>query len=276
LALLWGILSIDYFYRYNLNPSRKNLLFGCIFMSLILITRQSSFWLVIIILFYVLKSGKAIKLKVRELVIVFLALLPLCILIIQWKGLVPPEFSKRHISYSLSIRPIEFMVALMGLYSIILNSEDFLDIIKSNLGNLKRYIFPILASLGLLIIAPLSYRYPGDVGYLWRMATFFPVYNSTALLFWILVPLGAVSLYRMVQINGLNSFPMVFLASFLVVSMASLRVHQRYFDAYALIILFLFLARQKHISPLKYVSMLALMVGFIAYVFVRCGFEGLE
>ena len=83
-------------------------------------------------------------------------------------------------------------------------------------------VIALAAAVGvlLLLISPLEYHpvqpgSPGDAGWLWRVADSLPTLLGSSLVFWALVPLGAVAAALLARRAGWAALPSVYLAAFL-------------------------------------------------------------
>jgi len=137
-----------------------------------------------------------------------------------------------------------------------------------------RQLRPLLAPAGvalalalavaLLIAFPLEFSppgpgVPGDAGHLWRAS------EKVPLLFWVLVPLGAVSAYALGRRAGPRSLAAVFGLSFLLSVLPVRLVYQKYFDPFALLAVLMFVRRDDLERRWQWVGVAALALAFVAY-----------
>jgi hypothetical protein len=119
-------------------------------------------------------------------------------------------------------------------------------------------------------VSPLVYRpdvpgSAGDAGYLWKLADRTPAVLGSELLFWGLVPFGALALWLLVRRVGLRSLPAAYVASFLFAALPVRLVYQKYFDPFALLAL-AFLASPRDLErPSDYGGIAATCAAFVAY-----------
>ena len=277
LGWLFCILTLDSIGRFQKTGSLKYFVITCFFWTMAIMTRQYYVWLVLVGLFYLSRSDLDIKKKGTALALTFLSFIPFGLLILQWKGLTPPAFTDRHMAVTIfNFKPYGFVFALTGLYAPFVISHYFVDYLKSGLKLFKPYIIPMSIGIIFLLIYPIKATYPGCVGFFWRMNNYLPVIFSTGLLFWIFVPLGLMVFYKYAVSPKPNTFVFVYLASFLLIAMASVKVVQKYFDPVVLLLLFIISGDRKFRTALDYIGFFALMGIFLAYIYIRCFFEGLE
>ena len=135
---------------------------------------------------------------------------------------------------------------------------------------------PAAAGVALLLVSPLAYDpgapgRPGDAGYLWRLSDRLPELLGSSLLFWALVPLGAVALALLVLRTGLAALPAVYVGAFLLASLPVGLGYQKYFDPFVLIALGLFALPGDLRERLDYGGAALLCVAFVAYAFSFAG-----
>jgi hypothetical protein len=135
---------------------------------------------------------------------------------------------------------------------------------------------PLLAAVAILAMSPLAFKpvrpgQGGDAGYLWKISDRFPELFGTSLLFWALVPLGAVALFLLARREGPLSLPVVYFASFLVAALPVGLVYQKYFDPFALLAVAL-LARPPDLRErADYAGVAVLAAAFVAYALSFAG-----
>jgi hypothetical protein len=126
------------------------------------------------------------------------------------------------------------------------------------------------AGVALLLISPLLYRpiqpgQAGDAGYLWKASDWLPSVFGSSLVFWLLVPLGCVTLLLLIRRAGPWSLPAIYLIAFLLAALPVRLAYQKYFDPFALLALAL-LARPPDLRTRSdYAGVAVLCVGFVAY-----------
>jgi hypothetical protein len=135
---------------------------------------------------------------------------------------------------------------------------------------------PLVAAAALLVISPLAYKpiepgRAGDAGYLWKLADRFPELFGSSLVFWLLVPLGAVALYLLVRRAGPASLPAVYFAAFLLAALPVGLVYQKYFDPFALLAVALLVERPDLERRTDYFGIALLALAFVAYALSFAG-----
>jgi hypothetical protein len=130
--------------------------------------------------------------------------------------------------------------------------------------------------VALVLLEPLEYMparpgVQGDAGYLWRLSDELPTVLDSSLLFWLLVPLGAVAGALLVRRAGWTSLPSVYLGAFLLGTLPVNLVYQKYFDPFMLLAVALF-ARPRDLRwPRDYAGLAVICAGSIAYALSFAG-----
>jgi hypothetical protein len=206
---------------------------------------------------------------------------------------------------ALTLRTVGFTVALLGLYATAIYGPVLARRLRPGLRDLPPAMYfrstrpgdvggatltrasrvapapPALAlalgaGLALLVVSPLLYRpsvpgRPGDAGYLWRISDRLPELLGSSLVFWLLVPIGALAAALLARRAGLASMPVVYLASFLIAALPVGLTYQKYFDPFVLLALVL-LARPTDLSERSdYAGIALLGVAFVAYALSFAG-----
>jgi hypothetical protein len=214
-----------------------------------------------------------------------LSLVPLTALVIEWNGLVPPSADPASCGLctdrpgvgrdALTLRTVGFTVALLGLYAGV--------VLGPSLARQARPLVrpPVLlaaAAVGvvLLLVSPLEYMpvqpdSPGDAGYLWRVSDWFPTVLGSSLVFWLLVPLGAVAGLVVARRAGATSLPSVYLGAFLVATLPVNLVYQKYFDPFMLLAVALFAIPADFRTRWDYAGVGLICVASVAYALSFAG-----
>ena len=111
----------------------------------------------------------------------------------------------------------------------------------------------------------------GDAGYLWRLSDQVPTVLGSSLLFWLLVPLGAVVGALLVRRAGWDSLPSVYLGAFLLGTLPVNLVYQKYFDPFMLLAVALFARPPDLRRPRDYAGVAVVCVASIAYALSFAG-----
>jgi Dolichyl-phosphate-mannose-protein mannosyltransferase len=204
----------------------------------------------------------------------------------------------------LTLRTVGFSVALLGMYAaLLLGPAQWRRLRRlrspAARGALRAARVPVvrsaLAAVGvrarapvallagatavgvaLLLLEPLEYMparpgVQGDAGYLWRLSDEVPTVLGSSLLFWLLVPLGAVAGAVLVRRAGWTSLPSVYLGAFLLGTLPVNLVYQKYFDPFMLLAVALF-ARQPDLRrPRDYAGVAVVCVASVAYALSFAG-----
>jgi len=280
LALLLGILALDRFFAFGAQPRLGVFLAGCGAMAGALLTRQAFVWLVPVAAWALLRSGLPARLKGVGTAAIGAALAPLLALFVAWGGLVPRGADPTSCGLcptragaaesSLSLRATLFTLALVGMYAAAVHGPRLLRGLREWRRAAGATGAAALGGVAVLVAAPLAYSEPvsgvsGDAGYLWKLSDRAPLALESSLLFWALVPLGAVAAWLLARRAGRLSLPVVYLVAFLVAQLPVRLVYQKYFDPFALLAVAL-LARPGDLRrPWDYVGIVIVMVASIAY-----------
>jgi hypothetical protein len=202
---------------------------------------------------------------------------------------------------TLTLRTVGFTLALLGVYAAaVLGPSVFgwLRVLRSPAGRMARGALGspagravtafvtgkaprrvdvkrllILAGAGalvLLLVAPLEYvpvlpGRPGDAGWLWKLSDRLPTVLGSSLVFWLLVPLGALAAAVLGRRAGWGSLPSVFLAAFLLAALPVALVYQKYFDPFMLLAVALFARPMDFRHRRDYAGIAVVCVASVAY-----------
>jgi hypothetical protein len=300
LALLFGLLALDRLDRYGESGSARELALGLAAMAGAVLTRQSFLWLALVAAFYLVRTPVPPRLRLAGAGMAALALAPLAVLVAVWGGLVPPSADPASCGLctdrpgvgrdSLTLRTVGFTIALFGVYAAAVLGPGLarrLRALRSTAVRVAARVtgrgprmgeLALAAGAGalLLIVSPLAYKpvepgRAGDAGYLWKISDRFPELLGTSLVFWLLVPLGAVALFVLAWRAGLLSLPVVYFAAFLAAALPVGLVYQKYFDPFALLAVALLVQAPDLRDRAAYAGVAALAVAFVAYALSFAG-----
>jgi hypothetical protein len=169
-------------------------------------------------------------------------------------------------------RALAFSIALFGLYAVVAYAPIVVRRVRSLAMPPPRVVaVPVLVGVALAGVSELVYRPPvtlarlGDEGYLWRAADQLPAVASSSLVFWALVPLGALSLVLLARRSGWLSLPVVYLVAFLASTLAVRLIYQKYFDPFVLLGLILLMRPSDLRARADYAGIAVLVAGSLAY-----------
>jgi Dolichyl-phosphate-mannose-protein mannosyltransferase len=292
LGILLGVLALDRLDRFGgqsgrlgARASMGDFALACLATGLAVLTRQSLAWLALVAAVYLLRAPWPTRRKLAGAALIGAALAPFAALVVAWGGLVPPGSDPASCGVcgeesGLSVRPAQFTIALFGVYAAALFGPAVLRGLRPALRDLPpaplTLGLPAAAGVALLLVSPLAYDpgepgRPGDAGYLWQLSDGLPELLGSSLLFWALVPLGAVALALLALRAGIASLPVVYLGAFLLASLPVGLVYQKYFDPFVLIALALFALPGDLRERLDYAGAALLCVAFVAYAFSFAG-----
>ena len=262
LALLFCFLTLRAAMKFRQTNRLRDFAVTSGLMAACLLTRQIHFWLTLIAGYYLATSPLRIQAKAGGLTVMAACLLPLGLLMITWRGLVPPSFSGYE-GTPFNIRPVNYFLALVGLYAFLcapqMITQQFAP--RWQLGVL------VVAGVVLLVLRPMSWVF-GDDGYLWRVSAHVPAVYSSSVVFWLLVPMGLIAIYDYAVGPDRESLPLVYLAAFALVSLSNRVVYQKYYDPFALLLVFLLTGRRSS-TRFGNAGRLLMGLGFIAYALLH-------
>ncbi|HEX2232080.1 MAG TPA: glycosyltransferase family 39 protein [Thermoleophilaceae bacterium] len=287
LALLFGLLSLDRLDRFGERARIGDLALGVLAMAAAVLTRQSYLWLALVAVFQLVRAPISMPVRTAGAAATALALAPMAALVVAWGGLVPPGADPASCGLctdkpgvgrdSITLRTIGFTVALFGLYAAAVfgpalarRARALAAGARAGGGSARELALPILAAIALLAISPLAYKpvepgRAGDAGYLWKIADRFPELLGSHLIFWVLVPLGAVALFLLARRAGIASLPVVYFAGFLAAALPVGLVYQKYFDPFALLAVALLVTSPDLRERSDYAGIAIGAVAFVAY-----------
>jgi len=287
LAILFGLLALERFHRFQADGSLATFALGALSMGAAVLTRQAFLWLGLVAAYVLVRSRAPIGRRVAAAALAGLALAPFAALVAYWGGLAPVGANASSCGLcntppgvghqALTLRPVGFTIAIFGLYAAV----TYLPVVAGRLrtlrwSSLRSVGVPLAVGVVLLAVSPLVYRpispgHAGDAGYLWKLADRSPVVLSSELLFWVLVPVGAVALFLLVRRAGLGSLPAVYFAAFLVAAVPVRIIYQKYFDPFALLAVMMLVRPTDLRGARDYAGLAALGVGFVAYAISFAG-----
>ena len=287
LAILFALLALERIHRYRESGSLGAFAVACLCGGAAVLTRQSFFWVALVAAaFLLLREWRSPARLAAGGALLALSLAPLAALAIEWNGLVPPSADPLSCGLctdkpgvgrdSLTLRTIGFTVAVLGGYALVLLGPGFARRARAWAAPPRSLVLAGLAvGVALLAISPLEYRpvgaQPGDAGYLWQVSKHLPTLLGSSLLFWLAVPLGAVTAALLARRAGWTSLASVYLGCFLVVALPVALVYQKYFDPFALLAVALFARAPDFREALDYAGVALVCAGSIAYALSFAG-----
>jgi hypothetical protein len=302
LAILFALIALERIHAWTRSRSLAAFALACAAIAAALLTRQAFVWLVPVAAFFLVLGPQPLSRKIAGAGLLVVSLVPLGLLALEWKGLVPPSADPASCGLcedrqglardALSVRTVGFTVALAGCYGALVFGPSLwrrLRLMRSSVVSRTwvgltmrareiRRLVGVAVAVGvlLLLVSPLAYRpitpaRAGDAGYLWKLSDSFPELLGSSLLFWLLVPLGCVVLALLVRRAGPWSLPAVYLACFLLAALPVRLSYQKYFDPFVLLALAL-LARPPDLRRRwDYAGIALLYVAFVAYALSFAG-----
>ena len=283
LAILFALVALERIHAYSRAGGLGAFAVACAGIAAALLTRQAFVWLVPLAAIFLLRGDlRAPGRLLAGAAMLALALVPLGLLALEWRGLVPPSADPASCGLcedrqglardALTLRTVGFTVALAGAYGALVFGPGLVRRLRTLDALRVGIAIAVGAGVLLLAISPLLYKpitpqQAGDAGYLWQLSDRFPELFASALLFWLLVPLGCVVLYLLVWRAGVWSLPAIYLACFLLAALPVRLVYQKYFDPFVLLALAL-LARPPDLrTRWDYAGIALMYVAFVTYAF---------
>ncbi|HEV2874109.1 MAG TPA: hypothetical protein VGW14_03080, partial [Thermoleophilaceae bacterium] len=302
LAILFGLIALERIHAYARDGSLGAFAVACLAIGAAVLTRQSFLWLVPVAAFFLVLPPLRLDRVAAGGAMLALALVPLAALVIEWNGLVPPSADPASCGLctdrpgvgpdELSLRTVAFTVALLGMYSALVLGPAQWRRLRSPVTRAAGKVLAAVrlrprvpaallagaAAVGvaLVLLEPLEYMparpgVQGDAGYLWRLSDELPTVLGSSLLFWLLVPLGAVAGALLVRRAGWTSLPSVYLGAFLLGTLPVNLVYQKYFDPFMLLAVALFARPPDFRRPRDYAGVAVVCAGSIAYALSFAG-----
>jgi hypothetical protein len=285
LAILFGLLALERVHAYSRTGSPIAFGLACLAIGAAVLTRQSFLWLVPVAAFFLIRPPLRVGHVAAGGAVLALSLVPLAALVIEWNGLVPPSADPASCGLctdrpgvgrdALTLRTVGFTVALLGLYGAVVLGPS---LARRARPLLRPAVLLAAAAVGvaLLLVSPLEYMpvqpgSPGDAGYLWRVSDWFPTVLGSSLVFWLLVPLGAVAGLLLAVRAGPWSLPSVYLGAFLVATLPVNLVYQKYFDPFMLLAVALFALPADFGTRRDYAGVALICLASVAYALSFAG-----
>ena len=265
LPIIWLLCFFNFYFKYKQDQDQKWFLLAMLFVMLLCLTRQTYLFVCLAVSIDIIISAMPVNRKIKNLFFVFVAAIPTLLLFLLWKGLTPPSFQDYHTHHSLlNIKAILYGLSVLGFYCLFISGWT---LFKSVFVQQKKLVIGyILLAWLILILFPLV-KHKHDFGYLWYMADPLPDIAGTSLLFWLLLPLGTVSMLCIWNKEG-YSFLLFFLFCLFLSEMPNNLIFQRYYDSCILLALIFFNARYHESNKVDFYRRMALIAFFITYFVV--------
>jgi hypothetical protein len=265
-------------------------------------TRKSFLWLVPVAAFFLVLPPLRPARVAAGGAMLALALVPLAALVIEWNGLVPPSADPASCGLctdrpgvgrdALTLRTVAFSVALLGMYAALLLGPAQWRRLRSPVARTAGRVLAwarirprvpaalpagaAAVGVALVLLERLEYMparpgVQGDAGYLWRLSDEVPTVLGSSLLFWLLVPAGAVAGALLLRRSGWTSLPSVYLGAFLFGTLPVNLVYQKYFDPFMLLAVALFARPPDLRLPSDYAGVAVVCAASIAYALSFAG-----
>lgn len=269
-AVLLLLLTINSYLKFKNDYQFRHFAWATFFMMLCLLCRQTYLYLCMAIGLDLFLHFKNKTQLFKYWLMMLLALLPLAALIVSWKGLTPPSFSSAHTeSGFINIKTLEFALVILGLYFVFLLPQSFYQPLAAK--KMLLFLTITVASVLLLLLVPLHGKDNEISGNIPRLAARLPLLQNTSVLYFLLMPAGAIALYLIVLKKKLHFFVLLLLC-FFICNLPSKIIFQRYFDTAILLVLIFANApcnvQSKWNVLMKYALLIIFAGFFLAYSFI--------
>jgi 4-amino-4-deoxy-L-arabinose transferase-like glycosyltransferase len=274
LATLCAVLALDRFERARETGSLRTFAMGSAAAGAAILTRQSAGFMFAVGAVYLLALPISLRARAVAAGTLVLAAAPAIALFLSWHSLVNPGGDPSSCGLcsgggggagtGLTWQTPELALATFGLYGAVLFGPELIDRVRRRGGvPLAAMAAAALLAGALLLAAPAHSAH--EAGLLWSASHHGPAIDGTALVFWVLAPLGAAVLaWRAVEAPKpwlLLAFALCFLVSSAVIRYP----WQKYVDPFVLLALFLSVRRQELASAWRLAGAGVLAAGFIVY-----------
>ncbi|MCC7380158.1 MAG: glycosyltransferase family 39 protein [Chitinophagaceae bacterium] len=262
--VLWLLCFFNFYFKYKEEHNQRFFLLSAFFLLLLCLTRQTYLFVCIaVIIDQLLRTGSTSK-KIKNSAWILLASLPTLIFFFIWKGLTPPTFANLHTRESLvNIKVFLYGLSILGFYSLFIPSLSSYGELFTKKNMIIKVVCLVVSSWIVLFFLQIV-KDPKDFGYIWHIAESVPELANSSLLFYILMPMGVITLLNIWQKEGI-SFLILFLVGLFISEMPNKIIFQRYYDNSILISLIFFSARYYESCKIDLYRRVILIVFFITY-----------
>ncbi len=302
MAMVGCILAVAQLYRFADSAETGRLapfLWGCLWLCLTILTRQSYLFLGLPFLVTLLLSPLPTAQKAIGLAGLALAAAPFAGLVLAWHGLVPPGAQERHTSAVMNPYAPALPLLLLGCYGPIFAAPVlYRRLIEEGRPPVRRMLLPACAAVaGIMIVAafplyPLAGQHaraayipeaawrdvPGFfAGWIYNLARHLPTLHGNSLLFWVVFPCGlAVAAEALRVLSDRHAaltarLAPLFLLALLLSSLLNGISSQKYYDGLVLLFLIWQCPAETGRERFRWTLLTGLVLAFCAYyvAFVR-------
>lgn len=268
LALTFCLLALRELFL-SLDPaeaaSRRHFLLGCVWCTATILTRQSFLFLGLPFLAGLALAPRPLRQKAVDGLALGCVVVPFALLVLAWKGLVPPDYQVRHTASLFHLYALSLPLLLLGFYAPIFFAVPAWRRFRAGDLPLARLRWPALAAglaLAVLVFFPLfpvagaagpayfspAFRaspaaYAG--GWIYTVGQRLPALRGNSLWFWLLLPLGAACAVEFGAAawrdrDVFRRVAVVFLLGMLGSCTVNAVLAQKYYDALVLLFLIWF------------------------------------
>lgn len=271
LAVTFAIASLYGIYCLKATPRMGTVVVTAILVTGALLTRQFYLWLLPPLLWIIYKAPKPSSWRWLAAAVSMLPIVPLCWLMIQWHGPVPPKFQKAHAATGLGdLTGTILLLSLIGAYALMIAPSEVFN--RRNVSNRRLWAFiaTVITTWVALFIKSVP---PGSVlrdGYLVKMSTMLgKKIGATSVLFYVLSGVGLGYLWRRWPDRRDHAIPFLCIAGCSLVSLRTTGYFQKYYDPLALIFLMLTLPNFSRRLWIDRVGVAVLFLAFVAFHVIR-------
>ncbi|MBV6459641.1 MAG: hypothetical protein HONBIEJF_02792 [Fimbriimonadaceae bacterium] len=271
LAVALALGSLYGIYLLKSNPKTTTLVWTCLLIAAALMTRQFYAWLLPPLLWVIYKAPATKIWKVVAALLAVATTIPIGMLMLQWRGPVPPEFQEAHAATGLGdMTGTMLLLSLIGAYSLLIAPSEVFN--RRNVSNrrLWAFIVTVLSTWIALFIKPVP---PGNVrrdGWLVKLSTLVKVkVGASSILLYLLGAIGLGYLWRRWPDRRDHAIPFLCIVGCSLVSLRTTGYFQKYYDPLALIFLFLTLPNFSRRLWIDRVGVAFLFAAFTLFHIVR-------
>ncbi len=273
LALLLILLALARLDAFHSSSRPFDFVVFLLWLALAVLTRQSALWLAAAGICLVALDTRSMRSIGLACAGTALAVAPFAALVLAWDGLVPRGSDPTSCGLcragdaatTVTLRPGLFTLAIVGIYAASVLGPSLVAV-PPRARSLWPAILAAAASLLLLAVEPLQRTGERDAGYLWRVASHLPDAANASLIFWLLVPIGALLGVYLATRALPDPFIAVLAAAFLLSTLVVRLPYQKYFDPFALLFVMLAVDASRDLGrPWRWLGVIVLGLAFVTY-----------
>jgi len=289
LAMLFIVAAVERLERFRQTGSPAAYALACLAISLAILTRQSSAFMLAVAGIYALWDRPALGRLLGRLALLVAAAVPPAVLFALWHGLVPKGGNGSSCGLCsagtgpnaahglLSAQSVELTLAALAVYGTVLFAPQAAaalagrhrgGVASATLGRKAALAAgAAAAAAALLLLAWPARPGPGShsAGWLWNLARRLPGIDASSLVFWVLVPLAGLVVVLRARLTPRRLLAASFLGFFLIEALATRLPWQKYVDPFALLAVLFTVRRTEMSRGWRLLGAAALVLGSAAY-----------